>query len=126
MAFDPVLNSEGYGYGGELFGRGYDPSELFADSGVGLKLELRYLFTGAGILSSTEPYAFYDIGYVRNKDEVVGVERSDSAASAGAGLRFDFGQSISGYIEVAKPLTREVLAEGNKDARAFDAITYSF
>jgi hemolysin activation/secretion protein len=124
-ALDGVLNPEGFGYGGELFGRGYDPSELFADSGAGLKTELRYLADfGRGM--TAEPYAFWDIGYVEDKEPVFGETFSASAASAGAGVRLSLGKSLSGYIEVAKPLTREVFAEGNKDARFYGGISYSF
>ncbi|TXS96606.1 ShlB/FhaC/HecB family hemolysin secretion/activation protein [Parahaliea maris] len=126
VAFDNVLNSEGYGFGGELFGRGYDPSELYGDSGAGLKLELRYLHQGGGLVRKAEPYVFYDIGYVRNKTEVVNSERSESAAAAGGGLRIDLGSSVTGYIEIAKPLTRDVFAEGNRDARVFGAVSFSF
>lgn len=125
-AFDPVYSSEGYGYGGELFGRGYDPSELFGDSGAGFKLEFRYLLNGMGWLTRVEPYAFWDIGYARNKTEVFGQDRSESAASAGAGVRLNLGESVTGYFEFAKPLTREVFAEANRDARFFGAISYSF
>ena len=121
-----MLNSEGYGYGGELFGRGYDPSELFGDSGAGFKLEFRYLFGSSGLITRAEPYAFWDIGYIRNKEDVFGQDRSESAASAGGGLRITLGKSRPGYVKVAKPLTREVFAEGNKDARVFGAISYSF
>ncbi|MEP4486888.1 MAG: POTRA domain-containing protein [Halioglobus sp.] len=125
-AFDTLLSSEGYGYGGELFGRGYDPSELFGDSGAGFKLELRYLLNSGGWISKAEPYTFWDIGYVRNKTQVFGQDRSESAASAGGGMRLNLGNSIAGYVEIAKPLTREVLAEGNKDARIYGAVSYRF
>ena len=47
-AFTDLLSSELFSFGGEQFGRGYDPSELVGDTGAAGKAELRY--TGSAAL----------------------------------------------------------------------------
>ena len=41
---------------------------------------------------------------------------TESAASAGLGIRFNVTENVSGFIEIDKPLTRAVSAEGVDDA----------
>jgi len=125
-AFDVLPTSEGYAWGGEFIGRAYDPSELFGDSGLGVKAELRYLQDYNGFFKRLEPYLFADAGRSDRRDPAPGVDNRESASSAGAGLRFDFAGGFTGYLEVAKPLTKEVNLEGNKDARVFGAISWRF
>ncbi len=103
FAFDSLLASEEFAYGGSSIGRGYDPSELTGDHGLSALLELRY---GRGLvgspIASVQPFAFYDFGAVWDKDSDADV----SAASAGLGLRFSFAETVDAGIYVAKPLTR--------------------
>jgi hemolysin activation/secretion protein len=125
-SFSDLLTPELFSYGGEQFGRGYDPSELVGDSGAALKLELRY--AGAlpdTLLTSYTAYGFYDVGSV-NQRTLISSETSGSAASAGLGLRFSIGRYVSGFLELAKPLTRIVQAEGNKDLRAYFGLAARF
>jgi len=125
-AFTDLLSPELFSFGGEQFGRGYDPSELVGDKGAAMKLELRYTGTlPTKFVSSYTAYGFYDIGKVwqRSQDALVS---SESAASAGLGLRMSLGQYVSGFVEVAKPLTRDVFAEGNRDARGYAGLSIRF
>jgi hemolysin activation/secretion protein len=125
-AFTDLLSSELYGFGGEQFGRGYDPSELVGDHGIAMKLELRYTLTAPSLLdSSYTPYAFYDAGIVYQRKSF-GLEDSDSAASAGLGLKVTFGRYVSAYAEMAKPLTRSVAVEGNRDLRGYTGVSIRF
>ena len=55
-----------------------------------------------------------------------GLAAKQSATSAGLGLRFDAGRRVTGYVEVAKPLTRVVAAEGNRDARAYAGLSLRY
>lgn len=122
-AFDPLLSSELYAFGGESFGRGYDPSELVGDHGLAGKLELRYAALWA--LQRTIPlqtYGFYDIGKVWTHNEAP-VSFDASAASTGIGARLVFGDLVNGFIELSKPLTRESVAEGDKDVRLYAGIS---
>jgi len=118
-----LLSSELFAFGGEPFGRGYDPSELVGDHGAAGKLELRYAGQFAlGQPMSYQAYGFYDIGRVWSRTP--GQEAGDqSAASAGIGARIVFGPSFNGFIEFARPLTRPVAAEGAKDARIYAGIS---
>jgi hemolysin activation/secretion protein len=125
-AGNDLLSSELYSFGGEQFGRGYDPSELVGDHGVAGKLELRFTDTlPLGFASSYTLYGFYDVGivYQRTTD---GFDESESAASAGCGLRLSLGPYVSCFAEMAKPLTRDVTAEGNRDARGYGGLSIRF
>ncbi len=65
-AFTNLLASELFGFGGEQFGRGYDPSELVGDHGAALKFELRH--SGAIANATYTAYGFYDVGQVRQRN----------------------------------------------------------
>lgn len=126
VAFNDLLAPELYSFGGEQFGRGYDPSELVGDHGAALKLELRYTFAteGTPALGATV-YGFYDAGVVQQRSPG-GLDARQSATSAGLGVRFDLGRLLSGYLEVAKPLTRLVAAEGNREPRTYGGLSVRF
>ncbi|MCW5635133.1 MAG: ShlB/FhaC/HecB family hemolysin secretion/activation protein [Rubrivivax sp.] len=126
-AFDDLLAPELYGFGGEQFGRGYDPSELVGDHGAALKLELRYTLGGtlAGQPAGATLYGFFDSGFVRQRSPG-GLAARQSATSAGFGARYDFARWLSGYIEVAKPISRDVAAEGNRDPRAYGGLSLRY
>lgn len=105
-AFDPLLSSEEFGFGGGQIGRGYDSSEITGDHGVAASVEVRYNKTiRAFNLSLTlQPYVFYDIGKVWNIDP--SAKDHMSGASTGVGLRVSFGDDWSADINLARPLTR--------------------
>ncbi len=118
---DNLLTSEQFAIGGRGFGRGYDGSEILGDKGVAGKLELRYgdLYDPEGILQSYQLYAFYDIGTVWLNTPLVGEEARESLSSTGMGVRFNLMEAVSGEVEVALPLTRNVASEGDDDPRFF-------
>lgn len=125
--FDKLLTPEQYAFGGQVFGRAYDAAELLGDSGVALKLELRYNgYTASPILGEYMPYAFYEIGAVYRREPSLGEQQRESAADAGLGVRFSVGRTLDGYVEIAVPLTRPVAQEGSKAARVFAAIQLTF
>jgi len=106
-AFDTLLSPEEFRLGGDEFGRGYNPSEISGEHGVGATVELRYNDRpGWGFLEAYEAYAFYDYGMVWNEDEGFPV-RSD-LASAGIGLRAEVGDNTYVDMELARTLTRIV------------------
>lgn len=104
----PLLSAEEFGYGGRIFGQGYDPSEIVGDSGMAGKAELRFdTFPGYKALKFIQYYALYSIGRIWNlgdndQNQVV------SAASTGVGMLIHFTDYISGRLEVDKPLTYPV------------------
>lgn len=129
-AFNPLLSSEQFSFGGSQMGRGYDPSEIIGDRGLDGSLELRMSFSpGWMLLSSAEPYIFYDQGVVWNLKDVPGINKKQSAASTGAGTRFVFTNSLTGEVFIGQPLTKEVdsLAVINRGRipRIFFGIVYS-
>lgn len=125
--FTSLLASEQINLGGVNFVRAYDPSELAGDSGIAGKLELQY---GERLelpwLSSYQVYLYYDAGRVWNRQPAPGENPAASATAAGAGLRFTVTEGISGTLEVGKPLTRPVAAEGDKDPRVFFGLVARF
>ena len=134
-SFSKLLSSQQFGYGGEQYGRGYDPSEILGDRGVDAKTELQYtpdwapgLFGWAEGVQSLQFYDFFDIGRVWVDP---GPSTHMSGASAGVGVRFTITDHFAGYLEMAKPLTRAVQAvqaagAGGKEPRFFFSVAGKF
>jgi hemolysin activation/secretion protein len=127
---DKLLASEEFGVGGSQYGRGYDPSEITGDSGVATKVELQY--GGPAdfrFLKGYQFFAFWDYGKTWNRDKASkkdGTDR-DSLMSAGAGVRLNFIDAVSGEFFLAKPLTRDIAGRGNADNwRGFFSLTTRF
>ncbi len=126
-SFSQLLSGEEFGVGGDEFGRAYDPSEITGDHGVSGKLELQWgqnvAFENFEALTGYQFFAFYDLGAVWQIDHrVKGLPSPrQSVASVGAGVRFNLWDNVSGLVEVAKPLTRDVTARGadGDEARVF-------
>jgi hemolysin activation/secretion protein len=114
-AFETLLSSEEFGYGGQTFGRAYDPSELVGDDGVAAGIEMRYLGVKPFWQITLQPYGFYDIGKVWQRSN--GNTQSLSGASTGGGLKFVGNQSIGGSFSVALPLTRTPEAPTSSNGR---------
>ena len=114
-------DSERFKIGGDRLGRGFEVAEIAGDSGIGGKIDLRrdLIETGsmAGRLSA---YGFYDIGAAWKQD----APGRESAATAGTGLALQ-GGSLTGYLEVAAPLTGPDI-EGKQTASVFAEISYRF
>ncbi len=119
---DQLLSTEEFEIGGLTFGRGYDPSELTGDSGMGALLELQFnQAPGLSFLQSYQVYTFYDFGVVWNND--TNTASQESLASAGVGVRTNLTDWLSVDLEVAKPLTRE---PANRSVSDPDAERYFF
>jgi hemolysin activation/secretion protein len=109
-SFNPLLAAEQFSYGGPEFGRGYDPSQIVGDDGIGAKIELR-LNTNPdwAYLQVIQPYLFYDVGKIWNRDGI-SLPAVQSATSTGIGARFIFLPQLTGNFYIAKPLTLPVAA----------------
>ncbi len=113
-AIDPLLSSEEFALGGTTFGRAYDFAEIVGDSGVGSFIELRYNGpVPPKYVESYQLYGFADIGSVWNRNRVAGERRQVSIASTGAGIRFNLAGEVSGSVEAAVPLSRDVGSVGD-------------
>ncbi len=106
-SLNPLLSSEEFGFGGGQVGRGYDPSEITGDHGISGTFELRHtsVWQVAEQELKTQPFIFYDIGKVWNEDN--GARNSISAASTGAGVRFNLNGDWDGSALASIPLTKE-------------------
>lgn len=123
-AFNSQLATQQYSYGGAVYGRGYDPSEIVGDRGLATKFELR-MDTSPELrfLQTMQFYLFYDAGIVWNISSV-GQPPKQSANSTGGGARITLIPQVYGEVFIAKPLTRQVATlvasdQNGTQARAF-------
>jgi hemolysin activation/secretion protein len=122
----PLLVSEQFPLGGARFGRAYDPAEIAGDDGIAGSLELRFGHSPLQPwLRSYQIYGFYDLGAVWNMG-VSDATRRQSLASAGGGFRLFLPHDVVGALEIARPLTRIVAAEGDKPVRVLVNLSASF
>lgn len=111
-AFNPLLSSEQFTFGGSVLGRGYDPAELIGDRGLAGSLELRYDWNVAKFwVQSLQFYTFYDVGQIWNLLTTPSTPFSQSGASAGAGVRFNMTKYVSGNLMWTQTITKPVAAE---------------
>ncbi len=114
-------DSERFKIGGDRLGRGFEVAEIAGDRGVGAKLELRRdLLNSDGMFGRLSAYGFYDFGAAWKQDR----PGRDSATTAGAGFALQ-GSSLTGYLEVATPLTGTDI-EGKRRASLFAELSYRF
>jgi hemolysin activation/secretion protein len=129
-AFNPLLASEQFTFGGSQLGRGYDVAELIGDKGVAASVELRYDLAVGKLLQNMQLYTFYDAGLIWNFKRIGGVPRKVTGTTAGAGSRFFFTKYISGNFMWTQTLTKQVAAEeligDGRRPRIFFSIVASF
>jgi len=102
-AMTPLLVSELCGYGGRLFGRGFDPSQFVGDSCLEALYELRYdIPVQLQSVTQTQLYGFFDKGYLHNLAPVPGTFTSVDAASFGAGLRLGWLNAVTADLTVTQ------------------------
>lgn len=122
----PLLASEEFALGGPNFGRGYDDGEMSADSGVAASLELRYAVSSDRFLpQGAHVYTFVDGGHIWSRSESAPLTRA-KLSSYGAGMRANLTQNLYATIEVAKPMSSDVLTQGNKDPRVFFSLSAQY
>jgi hemolysin activation/secretion protein len=114
-------DSERFKIGGDRLGRGFEVTEIAGDRGVGAKLELRRdLLNTDGMFGRLSAYGFYDFGAAWKQDR----PGRNSATTAGTGFALQ-GSSLTGYLEVAAPLTGADI-EGKRRASVFAELSYRF
>jgi hemolysin activation/secretion protein len=105
--FTPLLSSELCGYGGRVFGRAFDPSEMVGDSCLEFLGELRAdLPTSVKQITQAQLYAFADQGRVYNHNVAPNVvtPASVDGASVGGGFRLGWQSLIGADLSVAKAI----------------------
>jgi hemolysin activation/secretion protein len=135
-----LMSSEEFGYGGSEFGRAFDGSEISGEHGAAGKLELQYGLAAEAVpvledwIKDFQVYSFFDYGIAWRIDPVAQdstaavFKHATTGSSAGAGVRFNISDNMSGYVELDKPLTRDVSARGTdgEEPRAFFALAARF
>jgi hemolysin activation/secretion protein len=102
-AMTPLLTSELCGYGGRLFGRAFDPSELTADNCVEGLAELRFDIPNPDKLGTQmQFYGYWDHGHLHNLAPVAGTLKTVDASSLGAGVRLGWVSTLFADVSVAK------------------------
>ena len=97
-----LYSSEQFGYGGQVFGRAFDASELVGDHGIAGSLELRYDAFSAIEPVGAQPFVFYDAGLVGSHSSSQLAQQTASSTGGGVRLNSIYGQSAS--ITAAFPL----------------------
>ncbi|OGT62800.1 MAG: hypothetical protein A3E85_03050 [Gammaproteobacteria bacterium RIFCSPHIGHO2_12_FULL_45_12] len=124
-AFNPVLSSEQFTFGGSQLGRGYDVAEVIGDKGLAGSVELRYDWNVSRFLIQTlQLYTFYDAGMMWDYKQIPGTPSHQSATSFGVGTRFSLNKYISGNVMWAQPLTKPVAAEQATSSIIINGLTY--
>lgn len=126
-SWQPLLSSEEFGYGGQNYGRAYDPSEIIGDSGASGLIEVRYNSLDLFKRIYAQPFIFYDIGKVWNNDR--GTNEDKTASSAGFGVKLWHKNGITGSLGMAFPLIKEIetpLYGNGKNPRVFISFSYRF
>src|SRR6266436_3340875 len=102
-AMTPLLVSELCGYGGRLFGRGFDPSQFVSDSCLEALLELRYdIPIQLPALTQAQLYGFVDHGWLHNIAPVAATFTTVDAASFGGGLRLGWLNAVTADLTVTQ------------------------
>jgi hemolysin activation/secretion protein len=122
IAFDPVMAFEEFTAGNYTVGRGYDPSTLSGDSGVGVMAEIRgpRLMPIKRSKLAVQPYLFGDAAWVWNKNDGVGADR---LTSAGGGIRAEIGARMRLDTAVAVPLEKTGFDNRKGDVRLLVTLT---
>ncbi|MEM1382488.1 MAG: ShlB/FhaC/HecB family hemolysin secretion/activation protein [Pseudomonadota bacterium] len=123
---DRLLTNETISLGGSRYLKGYDPSEALGDSGFAAYGELRYTdqLTLKGLDFGYQVYGFGDYGVVFTEDP--GSFGTVDLMSTGAGVRVDVPSGPRLELELALPVTDELLRTGDRDVRVFGGMVWFF
>ena len=102
--FTPLLYPEVCGYGGRVFGRAFDPSQIIGDNCAEVLGELRYDLPPPGIMTQLQLYAYADRAWLHNIAPDPGIPSNVKAASAGGGLRLGWLNSVFADLYAVKAL----------------------
>jgi hemolysin activation/secretion protein len=121
----PLLSYEEISGGNYTFGRGYDAGTIIGDSGFGFQSEIRYGSISArrpGAIA-IQPFAFFDMGRVWNRDLLNAARDPQKLESVGGGLRMALGDRLRLDTAVAFPLRRAGLQTEKPDPRLLISLT---
>lgn len=102
-AFAPLVVGEQITFGGYQIGRGYDPSALSGDHGLGGSAELRYdLHFDEYYVPTVQPYTFFDTAKIW--DRFANSGGGLAIASTGLGVRLTLPHNLTMGVEGARTL----------------------
>jgi len=121
-AFSPLLSFEEFTAGNYTIGRGYDPSVISGDSGIGFSAEFRgpRFSPIARSELTVQPYVFGDAAWTWNKNDGGGAQH---LKSAGGGLRADLSDRLRFDTLLAVPLEKTGFANQKGDVRLLVTLT---
>lgn len=124
LADGALVAAEEFGGGGARFGRAYDYSEIVGDDGIAGSAELRWNWRNAfDALTYVQLYAYADAARIWNIGADPIQQDDASLSSAGGGLRVTPIPGVLATLEIAKPWSRDVAAEGDRDPRVFVSLS---
>lgn len=121
LSNNPLLSSEEFSLGGISTVRGYDPSEIVGDDGIGGKVEVQWNTTDTAQL-----FSFLDAGTVWNQDATTSTAKRNSLASTGAGVRLDLPMEVDAELVAALPLHRDIQTRNDHDHQFFFSLNKEF
>ncbi|MBF0178753.1 MAG: ShlB/FhaC/HecB family hemolysin secretion/activation protein [Magnetococcales bacterium] len=124
-AFTPLPASEQFGFGGEPFGRGFDPSEWTADNGAAQRIEMM-IGPWEAMKGKPQLYLFRDHGALRWIFPDPDAPKEISASSKGGGVRLNLGGLGSLGLEWAKPQNSRADPALDRNWRCFARASLSF
>jgi hemolysin activation/secretion protein len=127
LSNDALLSSEEFGVGGLAYGRGFDPSEIIGDEGIAGKVELQWNAPGTlAFFHDNQVFGFYDGGRIWNDDPATNSQKTDTATSAGFGVRAKILEYTKADFTVAFPLDRDVQTQQDRDPRVYFSLSRTF
>ena len=115
---DTLLSGELISFGGSSIGRGYDPSAIAGDRGIGGTLELRYdanLDLGP-VIGNPQLYVFGDAARATTRANGLQPRFTEKLSTLGFGVRFTLIDRIRVDAQLADA-RRDVLTEDRRDPR---------
>jgi hemolysin activation/secretion protein len=109
---DILPASERYYLGGDRLGRGYYNGQVAGDRALAGSVELQFNFAMINDLDEPDTlipiqlYTFYDVGWARSLSR--NERPHERIASFGAGARVDFSARVTGEVEVAQRIERNI------------------
>jgi len=121
-----LLSGETIAFGGPAIGRGYDPSTIIGDRGIGGVVELRYdLPLAKAWLSGAQFYGFADTAKATSLAGPTTPASRERSRSVGGGVRF-IHPRFTASVEVAKALVQVSGSDQRANPRVLMSLSSSF
>ncbi|NQZ14065.1 MAG: ShlB/FhaC/HecB family hemolysin secretion/activation protein [Alphaproteobacteria bacterium] len=122
LSNNPLLSSEEFGLGGIGTIRGFDPSEVVGDDGIGGSVEVQWDTP----VEMAQLFGFLDSGTVWNQDATNSGDKRTSLTSTGGGVRLDLPMEVDAEFIAAFPLHRDIQTQGEHDPQFFFSLNKKF